>query len=95
MGKGKFIVHYDSEGNSTRIISNGGQALKVKVDYVEFTYRITDVKTGLTLVNNKSPSWRALLVNVKKDIIAIFEMHPLGSSNIYTNPINNKTRRLA
>jgi hypothetical protein len=95
VGQGRFVVKYDKEGYSTRLISNGGQALKVKVDYTEFTYRITDVKSGLTLVNGKAPSWRALLVKVKKDIISIFEMHPLGSSNIFTNPINNKTRRLA
>lgn len=90
-----FTIRYDKDGNATNIITNGGQALKVKVDRELFTYRISDVKTGMILVNGTAPSWKRLQFKVKADIIAIFSIHPLGSSNIYTSRNLAKSRNLA
>jgi hypothetical protein len=92
---GGFTIRYDSEGNSCNIITNGGQALKVKVDRELLNYRIIDIKNGMILVVGVAPSWKRLRDKVKQDIIAIFSIHPLGSSNIYTSSNLAKNRSLA
>lgn len=81
MKPSSFVIRLDKNGNSTRLYSNGIISVRVKVNKLDSTYVILDIKNGMILVNKHCVSHKSMLKHIRRDILQLFEIYK--SSNDY------------